>query len=156
VLGGQAAATLALTASLVAIQLPVALNGTTIPALAPLLLCTLCLAAFLAGWLALMLFLATLLEGKGNAVAMIPVLFLPLALSAGVLDRLPHLPAMIIRGLLQLLPQVDQATVMFRAILGRSAAPSTAPFVLLAPPFLYIALASVRLRRIQPAGRLSR
>ena len=155
VLGGQAAATLMLTAALVGIQLPIAFNGTAIPAIAPLFLCTIWLAAFLAGWLALMLLLATLLEGKANAVAMIAVLFLPLALGAGVLDRLPHLPATVIRGALQLLPQVDQATAMFRASLGRATAPAPTPFVLLASPLLYFALASVRLHRIQPAGRLT-
>ena len=155
VLGGQAAATLAFTTVLVAIQLPIAFNGIAIPAIAPLLLCTAWLAAFLAGWLALMLLLATLLEGKANAVAMIPVLFLPLVLNAGVLDRLPHLPSVMIRGALELLPQVGQVTTMFRAILARSPAPATEPFVLLASPFLYFAAASVRLQRIQPAGRLT-
>ncbi|HWE43605.1 MAG TPA: hypothetical protein VG432_13935 [Gemmatimonadaceae bacterium] len=155
VLGGQAAAALGLAAALVAIQLPIAFDGSAIPAIAPLLLCMGWLAAFLAGWLALMLLLATLLDGKGNAVAMIPVLFLPLALGAGVLDRLPHLPAMLVRGVVQLLPQVDQATAMFRVALNRSPAPAAAPFVLLASPFLYFALASIRLRRIEPAGRLT-
>lgn len=155
VLGGQAAATLALTAALVAMQLPIAFKGTAIPAIAPLLLCMAWLGAFLAGWLALMLLLATLLEGKANAVAMIPVLLLPLVLGAGGVDRLPHLAAMIIRGVLQLLPQVEQVTAMFRAMLGRSSAPVATPFVLLASPFLYFALASVRLHRIQPAGRLT-
>lgn len=155
VLGGQAAATLALTAALVAIQLPIVFSGTAIPAFAQLLACVAWLAAFLAGWLALMLLLATVLDGKGNAVAMIAVLFLPLALGPGVLDRLPHLAAVIIRGALELLPQVDQVSAMFRATLGRSPAPATAPFVLLASPVIYFALASIRLRRIQPAGRLT-
>jgi hypothetical protein len=155
VLGGQAAATLAITAALVAIQLPIAFNATPIPSIAPLLLCIAWLAAFLAGWLALMLLFATVLEGKGNAVAMIAVLFLPLVLGAGVLGRLPHLPAVIIRGALQLLPQVDEVTAMFRATLDRSPAPATTPFVLLALPVIYFALASIRLHRIQPAGRLT-
>jgi len=155
VLAGQGTAALALTAALVAVQMPLALHRTSISSVVPLIVCTMWLATFLAGWLALMLFLGTALEGKANAVAMIAVLFLPLALSAGPIDRLPRLAVTIIRGTLLLLPQVDQMTAMFRAILGRSTPPRAAPFVLLASPFFYFALASIRLHRIQPAGRLT-
>src|SRR4051812_12886842 len=100
ILAGQAVAALAVTAVLLALQLPILLHGTVVPNVAAFLLCIASLGALLAGWLALMLFLATLLEGKANAVAMIAVLILPLALGAGVLDRVPRLPAAIIRGVL--------------------------------------------------------
>jgi len=154
-LGGQAATGLGLTAILVALQLPIALAGTVLPHLVPLLLCIAWLAALLAGWLALMLLLATFLEGKANAVAMIALLFLPLLLAPGLLDRLPHFAAAIVRTALQLLPQIDHATGMFRAILLRAPTPAIAPLVLLASPFIYFALAFVRLQRLEPAGRLA-
>lgn len=155
VLGGQAAATLGLTALLVALQLPLLLHGVVLSHIVPLLLCIASLAALLAGWLALMLFLATFLEGKANAVAMIAVLFLPLALGTGVLDRIPRAPAMLVRGALQLLPQVDQVTPLFRSFLYRTPMPHLPPVFLVALPLFYFALASVRLNRIQPAGRLT-
>lgn len=155
-LAGQACASLALAGALVALQLPIALRGTPpVPSVAPLLLCIGWLAALLAGWLALMLLLATFLEGRANAVAMIGVLFLPLVLNAAVLERLPRLPAVIITNVLELLPQPSHATAMFRAMLYRSPAPATVPIVLLASPFIYFALASIRLRRLEPAGRLT-
>ena len=155
VLGGQAAATLVLTALLVALQLPIALRGIPVPRLLPLVLCIAWLAALLAGWLAVMLLLATFLEGKANALAMIGVIGLPFVLGAGLLDRLPHFAAVAVRNALALLPQVDHATAMFRAVLSRSPAPPMTPFVLIASPLVYFALASVRLARIQPAGRLT-
>ena len=132
ILGGQAAATLGLTSLLVALQLPLALRGIATSQLVPVVLCIAWLAALLAGWLSLMLFLATFLEGKGNAVAMIVVLLLPLALGAGALDRLPRLAAVIVRDVLQLVPQLDQVTAMFRAVLARSPLPAMTPFVLIA------------------------
>jgi len=155
VLGGQAAASIALTALLVACQLPFVLHGVVVPRLAPLLLCMAWLAALLSGWLALMLLLATFLEGKANAVAMIAVLMLPVAVAAGLLDRMPPALAASIRNALQLLPQPTQATTMFRAVLYRAPAPAITPWVLIASPFFYFALASVRLHRLQPAGRLT-
>ena len=155
VLGGQAAATLAMTALLIALQLPLLLRGMHTPPLVPLLLCIAWLTALLAGWLAVMLLFATFLQGKGNAVAMIAVLFLPLALGAGVLDRLPRFASVLVRDALQLVPQLDQVSAMFRAVVTRSAPPAITPFVLVASPIIYFALASMRLGRIQPAGRLT-
>ena len=155
VLGGHAAASIALTAILVALQLPFALHGVAMPPLVPLLVCMVWLAALLAGWLALMLLLATFLEGKANAVAMIAVLLLPAALGAGLLDRIPSAPTAIIRNAMQLLPQATQATTMFRTVLYRTPAPAITPWVLIVSPVFYFAVASARLRRLQPAGRLT-
>lgn len=155
ILAGQAIAALALAAVLLALQLPILLHGTAVPNVATFLLCIASLGALLAGWLALMLFLATFLEGKANAVAMIAVLILPLALGAGVLDRIPRLPAAIIRGVLQLLPQVGHVTAMDRSILYRAPVPIAMQFTLVFLPFFYFVLAAVRLNRLQPAGRLT-
>lgn len=153
-LAGQAAASLALGALLVALQLPLALAGIAIPQVVPLLLCMVWLAALLAGWLALMLLLATFLDGKANGVAMIGVLFLPV-IDAGVLERLPHAPAVAIRNVLQLLPQLSHATAMFHLLLYRAPATMVAPFVLILSPLFYFAWASYRLYRFEPAGRLT-
>lgn len=153
-LAGQAAASLALGALLVALQLPLALDGVTVPQVVPLLLCMVWLAALLAGWLALMLLLATFLDGKANGVAMIGVLFLPIV-DAGLLERLPHAPAVAIRNALQLLPQLNHATAMFRVLLYRSPTTMVAPFVLILSPLFYFAWASFRLYRLEPAGRLT-
>lgn len=155
-LAGQASASLALTGVLVALQLPIALWGTSPGSnIVPLLLCIAWLAALLAGWLALMLLLATFLEGRANAVAMIVVLFLPGVLDGAMLARLPRVPAVIIASVVRSLPQPSYAAMMFRTLLYRSPAPTVAPLVLLASPFIYFALASVRLRRLEPAGRLT-
>lgn len=155
VLGGQAAATLAATAVLVALQLPIALRGVPLPSLVPVILCIAWLAALLTGWLAVMLLLATFLQGKGNAVAMIGVLLLPIALGTGALDRLPRSAAVIVRDLLQVVPQLDQLNAMIRAVVARAPAPAMTPVILVASPILYFALASIRLGRMQPAGRLT-
>lgn len=155
-LAGQAAASLALAGLLVVLQLPIALWGVApFPNIAVLLLCISWLAALLAGWLALMLLLATFLEGRANAIAMLVVLFLPITLNSTVLQRLPHLPAVMIGGVLQWLPQPSYASAMFRTLLYRTPAPSIAPVVLFASPFIYYALASIRLCRLEPAGRLT-
>lgn len=154
-LAGQAAASLGLAAIVVALQLPIALAGVAIPNVLPLLLCMAWLAALLAGWLALMLLFATFVDGKGNAIAMIAVLFVPFAVDAGLLERLPPAPAAAVRNALQLLPQVGHATAMFRAVLDRSPTTIATPFVLLASPFIYFAWASYRLYRLEPAGRLT-
>lgn len=154
-LAGQAAASLGLAAMVVALQLPIALAGVPIPHVVPLLLCMAWLAALLASWLALMLLFATLIDGKGNAIAMIGVLFLPVSVDLGLLERLPSAPAAAIRNALQLLPQVGHATAMFRVVLDRSPTSIAAPLVLLVSPFFYFAWASYRLYRLEPAGRLT-
>ena len=154
-LAGQAAASLAVAGSLVVLQLPIALWGIApFPNIAALMLCIAWLAALLAGWLALMLLLATFLEGRANAVAMLLVLFLPIMLNSAVLEGLPHAVAVTIGGVLQWLPQPSYASAMFRTLLYRTTAPNIAPLVLLASPFIYFTLASIRLRRLEPAGRL--
>lgn len=154
-LAGQAAASLGLVTLLLALQLPIAFAGTSVPHLVPVLLCIAWLTALLAGWLGLMLLLATFLDGKGNAIAMIGVLVVPFVADSGLLDRLPQLPATVVRNAVQLLPQANHATAMFRVLLARSPAPAVAPAVLIISPFLYFALASYRLHRLEPAGRLS-
>jgi len=153
-LAGQAAASLALGATLVGLQLPIALAGVATPSIVPLMLCIVWLAALLAGWLGLMLLLATFLDGKANAVAMLGLLFLPIV-DATLLERLPHAPAVVIRNTLQLLPQLSHATTMFRVLLSRSPGTMIAPFVLILSPLFYFAWASLRLYRLEPAGRLT-
>ena len=153
-LAGQTAASLALGAVLVGLQLPIALAGVAIPSVVPLLLCMVWLAALLAGWLALMLLLATFLDGKANAVAMLGVLFLPI-LDATLIERLPHAPAVAIRNTLQMLPQISHVTAMFGVLLNRSPGTTVAPLVLILSPLFYFAWASFRLYRLEPAGRLT-
>jgi ABC-type transport system involved in multi-copper enzyme maturation permease subunit len=152
---GNAVASLALVSALVAAQLPLALAGTDVPAIAALLLCFAPLVALLGAWLALMLLLATFLEGKANAVAMIVVLFVPLVLDLGLLARLPRGIASPTEYALRLLPRVDQATTLFGALLDRSPIQMLDLTVLIISPFLYFALASYRLHRLEPAGRLT-
>ena len=74
---------------------------------------------------------------------------------AGVLDRLPRSASVLVRDALQLVPQLDQVSAMFRAVVTPSAPPAMTPFVLVASPIIYFALASMRLSRMQPAGRLT-
>lgn len=156
VLAGQAAASLALTAVLVAIQMPIALAGTAAPSLARLLQCIAWLGALLVAWVALMLLLATFLEGKANAVAMGALLVVvPLLAGSGLLDRLPGVIADAVRIALDCVPQVGHLTLMFRATLDNTPVGILPPVVLLVSPVLYSVLAAMRLRRLEPAGRLT-
>jgi hypothetical protein len=155
ILVGNAAAALLFAALLTAAQLPLALRGMEAPAYTPIVLSAFVLVALLAGWLALMLLLATFLEGKGNAIAMIAVLFVPFAIQLGVLTRLPPAIALIVQHTVGLLPQVAQATALFGALLYRSPPPVFETAVLVASPFLFLVLAAYRLYRLEPAGRLT-
>ena len=155
VLAGQWAASLAAAVVLVAMQLPLALAGIATPLVGPLLVCLGWLVALLAGWTALMLLLATVIEGKGNALAMVAVFLLPPIAASALLDGLPTTAASTVRAMVRLLPQLTHATAMFAAALGPARAPAIAPIILLASPFFYFALASLRLYRIEPAGRLT-
>lgn len=156
VLAGQSAASLGLTAILVLLQLPIALAGTATPGIIPLLSSIGWLAALLASWLGMLLLLATMLEGKANSVAMMGMLaIVPLLQSGSLGDHLPPAIAKLLRAGVQLLPQLQQATTMFAAVLGRVPAPASLRVVLLGSPILIFALASVRLYRLEPAGRLT-
>ena len=155
ILIGNAAASLLLASLLVADQLPLALRGVAAPDVRTVVLCVLALVPLLATWLALMLLLGTFLEGKGNAVAMVAVLFVPFAVQLGVLARLPSRMAAIAEQMIRVLPQVNQVTALFRALLERTPAPGLDLGVLIASPFIYFALATYRLHRLEPAGRLT-
>ena len=155
-LAGYAAASFLLVAALVALQLPIALAGPGWTQVGPALLCIAWLAALLAGWLGLMLLLATWLEGKANALAMAALfVIVPVALTSGFLDRLPAAPAAIVRSALQLAPQLNHVNAIFRALLYRSSPPALAPVIVLVSPIVYFAFALLRLYRIEPAGRLT-
>ena len=155
VLAGQWVASLTAALVLVALQLPIAFGRITTPPVTAILICLGWLAALLAGWMALMLLLATVIEGRGNALAMVTVFLLPPIAASGLLDGLPSTAAQVIRALVRLLPQLTDATTMFGSVLGRARPPALTPIVLLASPFLYFTLASLRLHRIEPAGRLT-
>ncbi|NUO62940.1 MAG: hypothetical protein HOQ11_07070 [Gemmatimonadaceae bacterium] len=155
-LAGELAAALAVAFLLVALQLPVALRGAVASNVAAVMLCLAWLAALLAGWISLMLLFATVIEGVGNAVAMIPLLILPSLLSATtVLDRLPSLAAGLIRLVLDLAPTPRHAAALYQSLLLGAPLPRIAPLVLAAAPVAYFALAALRLSRMQPAGRVA-
>jgi hypothetical protein len=104
----------------------------------------------------MLLLLATVLEGKANAVAMIGVLaVVPLLVDGSLMDRLPPAVAEVARDVLQVVPQLKHATTMFSATLGAHAAPMSVRVVLLLSPFFYFTLATARLYRLEPAGRLT-
>jgi ABC-type transport system involved in multi-copper enzyme maturation permease subunit len=155
ILLGNAMASMLVALVLVAGQLPLALRGAAAAPLSSLGLCVVALVALLAGWLALMLLFATFLEGKANAVAMGGVLLVPFAMRLGVVATLPARIASIVDGALRLLPQVDQAAALFRALLYRSPLPVLDLSVLIASPLVYFVFASLRLYRLEPAGRLT-
>jgi hypothetical protein len=155
-LAGHTLASFGVTTAIVLLQLPIALAGTDMPGIARLLVSFGWLAALLAGWLGMQLLLATFLEGKSNAVAMIGVLAIVPLLSSGTLvSDLPAPLAGFTRGVLQLLPQVAQVTAMFAAALDGAPGPGRVRVVLLLSPIIYFVLASIRLYRIEPAGRLT-
>lgn len=156
VLLGEMIAALVLSLLLVAIGLPFALQVATVAQLGALLLCLVWLVALVAGWIALMLLLATILPGIGNGVAMIPLIVaLPVLSSTAVVGRLPALLAAAARFALQLVPAPQQAGRMYETVLLGATTPRIAPLVLIAAPFVYFALAAARLARIEPAGRIA-
>ena len=156
VLAGQGAASLALIAVLVLLQLPIALYGVSRPGLSPLLFSLAWVVALSASWLGLLMLLGTVLDGKANAVAMVAALaIVPLLVGGGILDRAPRTLAMAVHGALQLLPQMDHATKIVRSLVLGTPVPVVPSLVLLVSPVLYFALALVRLYRLEPAGRLT-
>jgi hypothetical protein len=155
ILLGNAGASLLLASLLVAAQLPLVFLGVAAPEIGIIIVSVLALVALLASWLAVMLLLGTLLEGKGNAIAMIAVLFVPFAVQLGVLGRLPPRMASIAEQGLRVLPQVGQVTTLVRALIDRSPVAPLDLTVLTASPFVYFALATYRLHRLEPAGRLA-
>jgi hypothetical protein len=155
ILIGNAAASLLLASLLVAAQLPLVLLGVAAPDPRTVVPCVLALVPLFAGWLALMLLLGTFLDGKGNAIAMVAVLFVPFALQLGLLARLPSRMASIAEQVIRVVPQVNQVTALFRALVERAPVPVLDLAVLIASPFIYFAFATYRLHRLEPAGRLT-
>ncbi|HEX8850397.1 MAG TPA: hypothetical protein VF761_12750 [Gemmatimonadaceae bacterium] len=153
---GELIAGLVLSLLLVLLGLPFVLQAVTVARIGALLLCLVWLVALVAGWVSLMLLLATTLHGVGNGVAMIPLIFaLPILSSATILGRLPAQLAGVARFALQLVPAPQQAGRMYEAILLGAAAPRIAAYALLAGPFVYFTVAAARLARIEPAGRIA-
>ena len=147
---------LALGVVIVALQLPIALHGVAAWHLTTLLLCMFWLAALLAGWLGVMLLLATILSGKANAVAMVGLLIaVPIGLGSGLLERIPPAPAAVVRSALQVVPQLNHVNLMFRGVIYRSPASPLAAVVLLTSPIVWFTLAALRLKRVEGAGRLT-
>ena len=107
-------------------------------------------------WLALMLALGTSVRGKGNAIALIPLL-VAFAFPADSLplDRWPPSAASTARAVWTAMPLESHATAMYGAVLHDSTPPPSAPIaLLLAPPTLFL-IALVRLARQEAAGRIS-
>jgi hypothetical protein len=96
------------------------------------------------------------LPGKGNALAMIPLL-VAFAFPADSLpvDSWPPLLADVARASWNAMPLQSHATAMYAALLHDSTPPAAAPFALLAAPPAYLALAALRLSRLEAAGRLA-
>jgi hypothetical protein len=115
------------------------------------------LCVLVLGWLGVMLCLGTLLPGKGNAIAMIPLL-LAFAFPADALpvDSWPPLLASAARALWNAMPLQSHATAMYAAILHDSTPPPFAPLALLLAPPLFLALAAFQLSRLEAAGRIAR
>ena len=115
------------------------------------------LILLLLGWLSIMLTLGTALPGKGNAIAMIPLL-VAFAFPSDALpvDSWPPLIARLARTSWDAMPLQSHATAMYAAVLHGVAPPRMAPFALLLAPPLYLVLAAVRLSRLEAAGRFAR
>ena len=121
-----------------------------------LVLCLGWLTTLGAGWLSLLLALGTALRGKGNAIAMIPLLIaFAFPSEALPLDRWPSGAATAMRAMWDAMPLQSHATAMYGALLHDSTPPRAAPIALLiAPPALFT-IALFRLTRHEAAGRLA-
>lgn len=152
---GETAATLLLALALTGAQLLFVIRHETIVELGLLLICLGWLAALLAGWMAVMLLVATLARGVGNAIAMIPLLtVVPLLATTGALDHLPAPVAAPLRALIQLLPTPQLVSEIHRSTFLGSAPPRSAMIVLLISPVVWFAAAALRLARLEPAARV--
>ncbi|HVD05857.1 MAG TPA: hypothetical protein VNB89_07565, partial [Gemmatimonadaceae bacterium] len=131
-----------------------AFNGVPLPAL---LSAFAWLVVLLLGWLGIMLVLGTALPGKGNAIAMIPLL-VAFAFPSDALpvDSWPPLLARVARTSWDAMPLQSHATAMYAAVLHGATPPPIAPFALLLAPTLYLTLAAIRLSRLEAAGRFAR
>lgn len=121
-----------------------------------LALCLGWLATLVAGWLALMLALGSALRGKGNAIALIPLLVaFAFPSEALPLDRWPNGLAMVARAIWDAMPLESHATAMYAALLHDTTPPPSAPLALvLASPTLFF-LALFRLTRHDAARRVT-
>jgi hypothetical protein len=115
------------------------------------------LALLVLGWLGMMLVLGTALAGKGNAIAMIPLL-VAFAFPSDVLpvDSWPPLLARVARTSWDAMPLQSHATAMYAAVRHGASPPAMAPFALLLAPPTCLALAAIRLSRLEAAGRFAR
>lgn len=126
-----------------------------VPTLA-ILLCLGWLATLVLGWLALMLALGSALPGKGNAIAMIPLLVaFAFPSDALPLDRWPPRVAAFARIIWDVMPLESHAAAMYAALLHDATPPRSAPVaLLLAPPALFV-IALLRLTRQEAARRVT-
>ena len=131
-----------------------AFNGVPLPAL---LSAFAWLVVLLLGWLGIMLVLGTALPGKGNAIAMIPLL-VAFAFPSDALpvDSWPPLLARVARTSWDAMPLQSHATAMYAAVLHGATPSPMAPVALLLAPPLYLTLAAIRLSRLEAAGRFAR
>lgn len=115
------------------------------------------LALLVGSWLGMMLVLGTALPGKGNAIAMIPLL-VAFAFPSDVLpvSSWPPLLARVARVSWDALPLQSHATAMYSAVLHGTSPPAMAPFALLIAPPICLATAALRLSRLEAAGRFAR
>jgi hypothetical protein len=140
------------TVGLVALSAP-AFRAVPIDALA---VCAIWLIVLVLGWLAIMLFLGTLLPGKGNAVAMIPLL-VAFAFPSALLpvDSWPSNLARLARAAWDTMPLESHARALYAAQLHGSRPTPAAPMALLVAPPAFLALAALRLSRLDAARRLT-
>ena len=115
------------------------------------------LALLVLGWLGMMLVLGTALPGKGNAIAMIPLL-VAFAFPSDLLpvDSWPPLLARVARTAWDAMPLQSHATAMYSAVRHGTTPPAMAPFALLLAPPICLTLAAIRLSRLEAAGRFAR
>jgi hypothetical protein len=128
---------------------------TTVPPTA-LAFCVAWLVTLVLGWLGIMLLFGTLLPGKGNAIAMIPLL-VAFAIPSVLLpvDSWPPDLARLIRAAWDAMPLESHATSLYAAQLHQSRPTPAAPIALLIAPPAFLALAALRLSRLDAARRLT-
>jgi hypothetical protein len=115
------------------------------------------LALLVVGWLGMMLVFGTALPGKGNAIAMIPLL-VAFAFPSDVLpvSSWPPLLARVARMSWDAMPLQSHATAMYSAVLHGTPPPALAPLALLLAPPTCLAIAAIRLSKLEAAGRFAR
>lgn len=152
----ESLATIGVVAALALIAMPLVSRALAGAGLRMLLIGGFWAATLVLSWTFLVVLLGCALPGKGNALVLIvPLAAVAIPAAALPLADLPAWLARAVRFTWNLLPLQAHATGIVDALVAQTPLPTTARWVLLASPPLYLAAAVRALSRVEPARRFT-